>query len=228
METARQRILYFIENQKIEPSTFLKKTGLKKGFIDKSHQLSGATDIYLAKILDAYPSLNADWLVRGKGPMLIKDIAIQELNNLKIPDKRIEKQEIPLYNFEATAGLRELFNADTPTEILDTIKIPNLPRCDGAITITGDSMYPLLKSGDMVLYAKTSIENIFYGEMYLIGIKLNDTEEFVTVKYIHKSDIEHHVKLVSQNTYHASKDIPVKNIIAIALVKASIRINTML
>lgn len=50
---------------------------------------------------------------------------------------------------------------DSQTPI-DYIHIPNLPRCDGAIYVVGDSMYPLLKSGDIVLYKQVSgIENIF-------------------------------------------------------------------
>lgn len=74
METARKRILYFIENQNIKPSEFLKKTGLKKGFLDKSHENSGATDVFLSKILDSYPIISAFWLLTGKGEMIEKNI----------------------------------------------------------------------------------------------------------------------------------------------------------
>lgn len=70
MDTARKRIIDFIENQSIRPKDFLLKTGLAKGFVDRSHQKSGISDIYLSKILDSYPELNAEWLVTGKGDML--------------------------------------------------------------------------------------------------------------------------------------------------------------
>lgn len=70
MDTARKRIIDFIENQSIRPKDFLSKTGLAKGFVDRSHQKSGISDIYLSKILDNYPELNAEWLVTGKGDML--------------------------------------------------------------------------------------------------------------------------------------------------------------
>ncbi|SDE74100.1 hypothetical protein [Riemerella columbipharyngis] len=70
METARVRIIQFIENQNIKPKIFLQKTGLKKGFVDKSHINSSASDIYLSKILDSYPELSAEWLLTGKGEML--------------------------------------------------------------------------------------------------------------------------------------------------------------
>lgn len=73
METARKRIIDFIENQSIKTKDFLSKTGLKKGFTDRSHQESGITDIYLSKILEAYPELNPTWLLTGKGEMLLKE-----------------------------------------------------------------------------------------------------------------------------------------------------------
>ena len=87
-------------------------------------------------------------------------------------------------------------------------------------------MYPLLKSGDIVLYKQLhDIDDIFWGDMYLLSIDI-DGEEYVTVKYIQKSDREGYVKLVSQNVHHADKDVEIARIRAIALVKASIRMNS--
>ena len=62
--------------------------------------------------------------------------------------------------------------------------------------------------------------------MYLLSIDL-DGEEYVTVKYVQRSDKAGYVRLVSQNQHHADKDIEMGRIRAIALVKASIRMNSM-
>ena len=150
--------------------------------------------------------------------------------NRRTTDSIHEIQEVPLYDLEATAGLQELFSGGkSAVQILDTIKIPHLPKCDGAISITGDSMYPLLKSGDMVLYKEIPLDSIFYGEMYLLSYKINDWEEYVTVKYVQKSDLgDEYLKLVSQNQHHQPKDVLKAHITAIAIIKASIRINTMM
>lgn len=150
--------------------------------------------------------------------------------NRKTTDSIHEIQEVPLYDLEATAGLQELFSGGkSAVQILDTIKIPHLPKCDGAISITGDSMYPLLKSGDMVLYKEIPLDSIFYGEMYLLSYKIDDWEEYVTVKYVQKSDLgDEYLKLVSQNQHHQPKDVLKAHITAIAIIKASIRINTMM
>ena len=141
-------------------------------------------------------------------------------------DRTVPMQSVPLYNIEGTAGLVPLFTGQTPVQPVNYIHIPNLPKCDGAIYIVGDSMYPLLKSGDIVLYKQmNSIEDIFWGDMYLLSIDI-DGEEYITVKYIQKSDKEGYVKLVSQNPHHADKDIPVDRIKALAFIKASIRMNS--
>lgn len=145
----------------------------------------------------------------------------------KLTDKRVDVQAIPLYEHEAAAGLTKLFS--NSENVLDFIRVPNLPKCDGAVHISGDSMYPLLKSGDIVMYKQIhDMENgIFWGEMYLLSL-LIDGEDYTLVKYIQKSEKgDDYVKLVSQNTYHAPKDVHIKHIRALALIKASIRINSM-
>lgn len=151
-------------------------------------------------------------------------------SNRKTKDAVYPIQEIPLYDLEATAGLKELFSGGkSATQVLDTIKIPHLPKCDGAISITGDSMYPLLKSGDMVLYKEVPLDSIFYGEMYLLAYQIDGWEEYIAVKYVQKSELgDDYLKLVSQNQHHQPKDVLKAHITAIAIIKASIRINTMM
>ncbi|MCH4824264.1 XRE family transcriptional regulator [Gramella lutea] len=144
-------------------------------------------------------------------------------------DTDIDTQLIPLYNIEASAGLVELFRNQGESEVIDTIKIPNLPKVDGALYVTGDSMYPLLKSGDIIAYKQISDfkNDIFWGEMYLVSIEVGG-EEWVSVKYIQKSDMgPEYIRLVSQNQHHQPKDVKLDRVRALALVKASIRINAM-
>ncbi|MFR9533889.1 MAG: XRE family transcriptional regulator [Rikenellaceae bacterium] len=169
-------------------------------------------------------NVNPEWLDEGVGPIFN---ALPDLNKFTLrTDNALPLQSVPLYSIEGTAGLVPLFARDTQSEPLNYIHIPNLPKCDGAIYIVGDSMYPLLKSGDIVLYKQLSdLSDIFWGDMYLLSIDIDD-EEYVTVKYIQKSDREGYVKLVSQNPHHADKEIAQSRIRALALVKASIRMNS--
>ncbi len=224
---ATERVIQYIDYKGISKYKFCKDLGFSNKFLDNSSNMG--TD-KACKILHYFPDINPEWLLTGKGGMIKNNNEIQVLNhNRKTIDSLLEQQEVPLYDLEATAGLLELFNSGIPNRVLDTIKIPNLPKCDGAITVTGDSMYPLLKSGDTVLYKQTNIDSIFFGEMYLLSVSQDDWEEYITVKYIQKSEKgEEWVKLVSQNQHHSPKDIKITTIRALALIKASIRINTMM
>mgnify|MGYP000568602935 FL=1 len=169
-------------------------------------------------------NVNPEWLESGRGEMFNAepDLTAYRLRT----DNSLPMQSVPLYSIEGTAGLVPLFADQTQTKPVNYIHIPNLPKCDGAIYIVGDSMYPLLKSGDIVLYKQLrNIDDIFWGDMYLLSIDI-DGEEFVTVKYIQKSERAGYVKLVSQNPHHADKEVAVDRIRALALVKASIRMNS--
>jgi len=136
-------------------------------------------------------------------------------------------QYIPLYDIKTTTGLVPLFSDDTKPDPVDFLTIPNLPSCDGAIHVAGDSMHPLLKSGDIVLYKQINdiSNNIFWGEMYLVSIDM-EGEEYVTVKYIQKSEKEDCIKLVSYSENHSDKEVPLSKVRALAFVKATIRINS--
>lgn len=169
-------------------------------------------------------NVNPEWLESGRGEMFNAE---PNLTSFRLKsDNSLPMQSVPLYSVEGTAGLVPLFTKQEENRPVNYIHIPNLPKCDGAIYVSGDSMYPLLKSGDIVLYKQLhNIEDIFWGDMYLLSIDL-DGEEYITVKYIQKSEREGYVRLVSQNSHHADKDIEISRIRALALVKASIRMNS--
>jgi phage repressor protein C with HTH and peptisase S24 domain len=135
--------------------------------------------------------------------------------------------QVPVFHLAAAGGLAGL--AENKEGVVDFVYIPHMPPCDGAVYITGESMYPLLKSGDMVLFQFTSDldQGIFFGEMYLVSFFIGK-QDFTTVKFIQQSALgEAYLKLVSQNQHFGPKDIPRSAVRALALVKACIRLNTM-
>lgn len=154
-------------------------------------------------------------------------IASEHVTQYKMRTERNgQDQRVPLYNLEAYAGLVPLLDNARSQHATEHLLIPHLPKCDGAVFVTGDSMYPLLKSGDIVCYKQINKEDIFFGEMYLLGIDMAG-DEYISVKFVQKSEQADHIKLVSQNQHHQDRDVHLDKITAIALVKASIRINSM-
>lgn len=175
--------------------------------------------------------VNAEWLITGHGNMLKEEdnIEISPIFHSKTIEKRHEKQAVNLYSFEASAGLKELFD-NKGDNILDTIMIPNLPRCDGAIHIVGDSMIPILKSGDIILYKEVfpNMDSILFGEMYLVSVVMEEGVYLTVVKYIRRSKKNGYITLASENPLHDDTDVDFRRVNAMALVQASIRINSMM
>ena len=170
-------------------------------------------------------NVNPEWIDEGRGKMFNAEPNLTNAFRQR-SDNSLPLQSVPLYSIEGTAGLVPLFTEADNISPVNYIHIPNLPKCDGAIYVVGDSMYPLLKSGDIVLYKQLNdLNDIFWGDMYLLSIDI-DGEEYITVKYVQKSANDGFVKLVSQNPHHADKDVAMSHIRAIALVKASIRMNS--
>lgn len=143
-------------------------------------------------------------------------------------DRPVARQRIPIYDMEATAGLVSLFTDDYAQQTIDQIELSSLPRCDGGLRIVGDSMDPILRPGDIVLYKQIQDipGSLFWGEIYLVSFKM-DGEEYVTVKYTRKSDRPGHIVLASQNPAHQPMEIELSRIRTLAFVKASIRVHAM-
>lgn len=229
--TDAQRINALLEYTKLNGKNFALRIGLS--YPDSIYHIqrgrNGISDKLADRIVMTFPEIDKGWLLTGEGNMFRAGHRIMSVFNPlqgHAGDSRLQRQQVPLYDFEAVAGLVPIFtNQNTP---IDYISIPDLPRCDGAVYVRGDSMYPLLKSGDIVMYKQIQdYYNIIWGEMYLISFNY-EGEEYITVKFIkkveEKPDI---VLLVSHNPHHAPKEIPVSSIRALAMVKASIRFNTM-
>ncbi len=228
-----ERIGEYMAKKGISYYAFENSIGASRGSISKAvKEGKSIGSQVLENITTIYTDLNPTWLLTGQGDVFLNNeeiLANKEIETYRLKtDSFVDNQQIPLYDIEAIAGLVPLFQDSKSQDPIDHISIPHLPKCDGAVYVTGDSMYPLLKSGDIVLYKEIHdvANEIFWGEMYLLGIDMSG-EEYVTVKYIQKSEIPGCVRLVSQNKHHQDKDIEMSKIKALALVKASIRVNSM-
>ncbi|MDD4592806.1 MAG: S24 family peptidase [Parabacteroides sp.] len=232
MENILHRIEILTKNEGITITALERKIGASKGVLSRA--LNNNTDIqakWVQSVVENYPLYSSEWLLLGKGPMLKTEterkIKVHRIHTPPYNEKNHEAL-VPLYNIDAAANLRTIFD-NKQQNIIDTIRIPDLPKCDGAIYIRGDSMYPLLKSGDIVIYKEISdFDSLIFGEMYLIDFTINN-DDFLVVKFVKRSNIAGHIQLVSYNIHHDPIDIPVQGCIrAMALIKASVRINTMM
>lgn len=226
----KRKILTFLSEMGISQYDFYRKTGITRGILSQNN---GISEENIARFLAVYPQVSAEWLLTGRGNMLREEDEqlAQPTIAAQFPlrtDRQVEMQSTPLYELDASAGLVALFNETARQVPVSHLQIPDLPPCDGAIYVRGDSMYPLLKSGDIVLYKEVrNISNgILWGEMYLLSFEI-DGDWYIAIKYIQRADDDRFVRLVSHNPHHSPKDIPLDSIRALALVKASVRFNTL-
>ena len=157
----------------------------------------------------------------------VADVVVDKVFKLRT-DRLIDRQQIPIYDMEAVAGLVPLFADQYSQSIVEVMETTLIPKCDGGLRIVGDSMYPLLKSGDIVFYKQVHdiMHSIIWGEMYLISFDI-DGDEYVSVKYLQKSDTPDHIVLVSYNEHHKPMEIHINRIRALAFIKASLRLNSL-
>jgi len=179
------------------------------------------------KIIEKCDFIDANWLITGKGSMLKHQNNTaeesREVYRLKT-DKLLANQKIPLYNAEATAGILPVFDDLAQQYPIDFLYIPNAPKCDGALVANGDSMYPLVKSGDVIGYKiiEDILNDVYWGQMYILYITIAG-DVFRTIKFIHKGQNEKYLKLVSEDKHHEDKEVLISKIISIAQVKLLVR-----
>ena len=108
-------------------------------------------------LLNKLRHVDYNWLLTGKGSPLHDPKSfdngkirgeVETIHNSKTTEA-IDDRSVTLYDITAAANLRTLLS-DKRQYALGKILIPSIPACDGAIFVNGDSMYPILKSGDIV------------------------------------------------------------------------------
>ncbi|OIV41998.1 S24 family peptidase [Flavobacterium johnsoniae] len=226
-ENTINRIKQYLDYKGIRVRTFEREVGMSNGSF--ASQLKNNKTIGVDKlenILKQYPDINLEWLLKGNGDMLSYE-SLNERSTLYKKTEKSQSHNIPIYDVQSTAGIVDLFGENNNQKAVSFLNVPRISEFDGALYVVGDSMYPLLRSGDIVIYKKINNpeENIIWGEMYLIYVKNDDNEYFLT-RYLKPSDRESYVQFVSQNPDHQTVEFPVSSIKVLALIKASVRVNS--
>ncbi len=156
------------------------------------------------KIMGKIPELNQNWLKHGIGEPFASD----------------DVPTTPLYDVVATCGYMENLSEGNP---IGKISVPNMPKCDGAIHVTGDSMYPMLNNGDIVAYKVIhEMQMINYGEIHIVQYQMGD-DRTICVKYVKRSEDDGKIRLVSYNKEFDDVEVDKKNVTYIAKVIFSVR-----
>lgn len=171
------------------------------------------SDKFARKIITLSDKININYLLTGNGQMLIeKEQQFREAKGMVLP----------LVPFTAMGGYNEdnwtAFVNSCPLYAVPDINIP----ADFLIKVGGDSMYPVLCEGDL-LVCRMIQELLFFqwGKTYVI-----DTSQGVMVKNVYEDkENPDNIILVSENSEkYPPFAVPRKDIRKIALVVGSLRI----
>ena len=152
----------------------------------------------------AFPQISTDWLLSGKGEMIIGEDDIQR--ELK---KEIESQyHVPLLPTSAVGGNLVGMQADGVQGYQCEKVISPIPNIDYAMPIYGDSMTPDYPNGSRVFIKKVNPDRfIEYNNIYVL-----DTENGAIIKKVMPSDKEGYIKCVSLNPEYLPFEVAIQDI----------------
>lgn len=221
----KERLLQFISYKDTEIAVFERSIGLSNGAVHKMGE--GTRNSTIDKISAVYPDLNIIWLKTGIGEMLInkerKDKIIT-VNHTAISESK--RKGALIYDIDATCGLNGREIEFTDEKVIGSIDAPEINPDSKIIFATGDSMLPLIASGDRIVVRKIESWDYFnYGQVYLII-----TSEYRFIKRVrrHPKDSESLILLRSENTEYDDIDLPKKEIIHLFIVENILSIKNIL
>ena len=224
--TPIQRIKEFIDTISLNVSSFEKKVSMSNGSFASQLKKNKSIGIdKLENILKEFPQINANWLLTGKGDMLLampKEYkpTLQKASVVAEPNT----PSYPLLELEAFAGAGDTSEFGTEIDRLEErYVIPSFKglKIDFMIKVNGSSMYPKYNSGDVV--ACRSIDELLYlqwNKVYVIDTVTNG----VMIKRVKKGTDEASITLKSDNKDYDDFSIPRTDIRNIALVVGVIRL----
>ena len=207
-QSIKERLILFIKEKGLSQGRFEKAVGLSNGFVNNISKGIGAEK--LQKILCVFPELNQSWLLTGDGDMLKND------SNTSQPNKGAFYLRTIKYYPNVDGAMGGVQFLDNPDETAIDMSIPGYTDCKFAINAYGESMSPLIKSGQIVLLAEWRERFIDWGKIYLVVTKSG----YRVIKRLFPGVTEETIVCRSENKV-ASPDfeVDVDDILHIYLVK---------
>jgi SOS-response transcriptional repressor LexA len=176
---------------------------------------------WIHKICDTY-NINKDFIFFNQAPMFMEEKqakVIEQSKGKALANMKVD-QKIPYYDAYLTAGMIKKYG-DSVVNPAYFITIPYFVDCTLAIRVSGDSMYPRYRSGDIVVCKHIQDKNlIMHGEPYVVI-----TPDYCVVKYLnpHPSD-NNKVVLKSENPKFAPSTVSKKEILQLYIIKGKIEV----
>lgn len=191
-----------------------------------SKLLSGERIITLEQVGELCINSNANsyWLLTGKGGMFNDPELISLEDHPFISNEQSHDDiyiGVPYYDLDVTATIAESFS-DVKEDPEFYVDFKPFNDCSVYLPVFGDSMYPLISSGEIVALKRVdNREYIQYGEPHLV-ITNAVSNNMRTLKIIRKHQDDEMITLKSINPSFDDFVIPRSSILSLYIVKGKI------
>lgn len=186
------RVKKIIEHFELNPNSFSVRTGITAPAVHHiigERQSKPGADV-IGKIIKAFPTVNSEWLLTGKGDMILPE----QSSASKAVAYPVRGKGIPLFPDYASAGKLNGF-MDKLSDDIPMYYVPGFEDCDLMVPVAGDSMYDDYSPGDIIICKHINHPTfIQWGHAHLV-----DTVQGLLVKYLYPSEKKDFIKFVSKN-----------------------------
>ena len=220
-----ERLQYYMQEKGINDNQMTVNAGLSVGLIGKAKGSNkGMNAINIEKILLAYPDLNPDWLLTGRGEMTLYKRETSQYPQTELPIAHQAsdniQEGIPLIPLSAMAGA---FTGETSVMEYECERyvIPDFKGADFLMRVKGDSMQPTYYSGDLVACQRVPLNDLFFqwNKTYVL-----DTTQGPLIKRIMPGSDDGHIRIVSDNTNYPPFELSKDQFNGVALVRGLVRL----
>ena len=201
MSTVIERLNSFIKEKGETKNSFSTKVGINPSNFNR--KMKGELPFTNKDFVKIYTStgLGLKWLEFGEGDMIAEQPAIQEEDK----PQSSQSDAKPFYDVDFALGFGSMYN-DTPNVPSKYIAIPGYEKADFWCRTSGDSMKPLINSGDIIALKEVVDWNVFLplNEVYAI-VTTNDMR---TVKMVRRGSDDLHFLLHAINEEFGDQEIP--------------------
>lgn len=192
--SVKERLRIFIKSQNLTVRAFEKLINVSNGYVSSIR--SSIQPDKIERISEHFPTLSIDWLLTGKGEMLISDSDSLYKNGRELDEEDYHKA---LANGLHLIPEREAFfrggeggEVNFSSPIVAYWCIPQASKNGEVITVSGNSMAPRLPSGSRVsispyYFSLNNPTGIEFGKIYAIVVEDPTTGEYRSfIKYLRR------------------------------------------
>ncbi len=202
------RLDFFMSYSGLNDNRVTVECEISNGLIGKARKRGSLSQDNISRILKKYNNLDANWLMTGKGEMIIESID-QDLKS--IPIIKIENV-INFKNKKISKSLSHKDNKFVPS---------NLMSADFLVELSNKSTSQKYNNGDFLACKKLEIKEVFY---QWNNVFILDTKFGIWIKKLVKGKDDSHLLILSENPNHDPFEIRVSEINAIAVVLGVVKL----